>query len=160
MTPRTPLLMLLFACMATTVTAQQSELLIGGGATFTGADFADVGKHAVLGFALASGGVLGGRADALYADARGGHFFALNIDATAHFVSDPAATLRPYALAGGSLLADSDNAFAGINGGLGLRIRAGQSVGMFVEGRFFHVFGASSLSDDLILASAGVAVHL
>jgi len=33
-------------------------------------------------------------------------------------------------------------------------------VGMFVEGRLFHVFGASSLSDDLILASAGVAVHL
>jgi len=32
-------------------------------------------------------------------------------------------------------------------------------IGLFAEGRYFHVFGAYSESDDLILASGGLAAH-
>ena len=121
--------------------AQHTNILAGGGASFYSADLGEVNPHILGGVAFGLSPHLAARIDAFYL--RGDEaFFGGNLDLVV-LLGDSAASARPYLMAGGGIGLEAGEARAEVNAGVGLQIGAPGRMGFFVEGRVQRFFEVS-----------------
>ncbi len=142
---------------AGTAAAQQAEILLGGGATFSGADVSHVNGHALLGALVRVTPNVGVRLDGVYTPTDSDDLIGLNADAVVFF-GGAGARISPYLLGGGTVFFSGGDTDFAVNGGVGLRVAAGKRLGVFVEGRYFKVFDV--VNDDLLYATVGLSIAI
>ncbi len=149
--------LLLSAGFAGEVAAQRAEVLLGGGATFSGADVSTVNGHVLVGGLVRVTPDLGVRVDGVYTPTDSDDLIGLSGDAVVSFGA-AGARISPYLLGGGTVFFSGGETDFGVNGGVGIRVAAGKRMGVFVEGRYFKVFDV--VNDDLIYVTAGLNIAL
>ncbi|MGH7630840.1 MAG: hypothetical protein ACREOF_15935 [Gemmatimonadales bacterium] len=148
---------LLSAGVAGEAAAQRAEVLLGGGATFSGADVSTVNGHAMLGAVARVTPRFGVRLDALYTPTDTDDLLGIGANAVGS-IGTAGARVSPYLLGGGGVFFSGGQTHGAATAGLGLRVAAGERVGWFIEGRYFRVFDV--VNDDLIYVTGGLSIAL
>jgi hypothetical protein len=157
--PFTVMLALLLSGVADDAGAQRAEILLGAGPTFSGRHLSTETPQLMGAGLVRLTPNVGVRADILYTVDEEEDLVGVNLDG----VLSPGAAgsrLRPYLLGGAGVFFAGGDAQAAVNGGIGLRLRASRTVGLFLEGRYFRFFRGEEFYNDMIFVTAGLSFAL
>jgi hypothetical protein len=157
--PFTIVLTLLLSGVAGEVAAQRAEILVGGGATFSGRQLSAETPNLMAAALVRLTPRVALRADVLYTVDEEVDLVGVNTDGVLYLAAG-GARLAPYLLGGGGILFAGGDAQAAVNGGGGLRFAASRHIGLFVEGRYFRFFRGDEFYNDMIFATAGLSIAL
>jgi hypothetical protein len=156
---RTIALTLLLSSLAGEAAAQRAEILVGGGATWSGRHLSTETPHLMAAALVRLGPSVGVRADVLYTVDEEEDLVGVNTDGVL-YLGAVRSRLSPYLLGGGGVFFAGGDAQAAVNGGVGLRFAASRHIGLFLEGRYFRFFRGQAFYNDMVFATAGLSFAL